>query len=61
MTPNPYPIALSNRRLTILAWITTILISTIQIANLLRPKIEAREPYFTQGVPAKLIDFTLSF
>jgi hypothetical protein len=29
MTPNPYPIALSNRRLTILAWITTILISTM--------------------------------
>lgn len=29
MTPNPYPIAQSNRRLTILAWVMTVLVSTM--------------------------------
>ena len=37
------------------------LISGKKIAEVVRSKIQAREPFFTQGVPAKLIDFTLSF
>jgi len=37
------------------------LISGKQIAEVVRQRIIAREPFFTQGVPAKLIDFTLSF
>lgn len=37
------------------------LISGRQIADAVRPRILTREPYFTQGVPRKLIDFTLTF
>lgn len=37
------------------------LVSGKQIAEVVRQRIAAREPFFTQGVPAKLIDFTLSF
>ena len=32
-----------------------------EIANIVRPRIEARDPQFTKGVPEKLVDFTLSF
>lgn len=37
------------------------LISGKKIADEMRPRVAAREPFFTQGVPTKLIDFTLSF
>jgi hypothetical protein len=32
-----------------------------EIAYAVRPRIEARDPQFTKGVPEKLIEFTLSF
>jgi len=32
-----------------------------EFASAVRPRIEARDPQFTKGVPEKLVDFTLSF
>ena len=37
------------------------LVSGNKSAEVVRSRIIAREPFFTQGVPTKLIDFTLSF
>jgi hypothetical protein len=46
MTPNPYPIAQSNRKLTVLAWIMTIMVSTMP---------DILFDIFTGGVPGWLL------